>query len=345
MDAISPRHLFILFRSGPVFCRGFSAIEFSIFNFHACGDLLDKLIYFSLIQKNIHRLQNYRRLRDSFISPGLGCEDLHRYLKDEEPLFFQEFCQKREVIQKEHEELSRWISQGIQFTFPGDPFYPSGFVGMPGAPLFLSFKGHPAWRWGPCISVVGSRDASSLSHVWMEEHLARFLRQEKPILVSGGARGIDQMAHQLALRNACPTVVVLPSGLGAVYPQNLEAWQDKILEGGGCLLSEYPFYEKMQKYFFHDRNRLIAGLGIFTLLVEARRRSGSLLTAQKTLQLGKSVLVVPGHPCDPSHLGNLDLLSEGATPIRDAVDLGMYFKSELQLLPVMGSMASERVGG
>lgn len=87
----------------------------------------------------------------------------------------------------------------------------------------------------------------------------------------------------------------------------------------------------MRKHFFHDRNRLIAGLGTMTLLVEARRRSGSLLTAQKTLQLGKTVLVIPGHPCDNSHLGNLDLFTEGATPIRDAQDLSMYFRSELKM--------------
>lgn len=301
---------------------------------------MDKLIHLSLIQKNIRCLQNYRRLSEDILSYPLTCEELRRYLREEEEFFFQEICESRETLKREREELTRLKADGVQFTFSGDTLYPPSFLGMPGAPLFLSFKGHPAWMWGRSLSVVGSREPSSLSHLWMEEHLAEFLRQEKAILVSGGARGIDQMAHQLALRNSCPTVVVLPSGLGALYPQTLEVWQQKIFDGGGCLLSEYAFTEKMQKYFFHDRNRLIAGLGVMTLLIEARRRSGSLLTAQKTLQLGKSVLVVPGHPCDTSHLGNLDLLSEGATPIRDAEELGMYFRSELKVLPILGPMAS-----
>ena len=82
---------------------------------------------------------------------------------------------------------------------------------------------------------------------------------------------------------------------------------------------------------------------MLTLLVEAKRRSGSLLTAQKTLQLGKPVLIVPGHPCDNSHLGNLDLLSDGATPVRDAQDLCMYFQSEAKLHPGPSPIASEQL--
>lgn len=302
---------------------------------------MEKLIHLSLIQKNLRCLQNFRRLRDDILPYSLNSEELRRYLQVEEPFFFQEFCENKEALKQEREALARLHTQGVKFTFCGDRLYPPSFFGMPGAPIFLSYKGHPSWLWGRSLSVVGSRDITPLSQRWMEEHLAEFLRQEKAILVSGGARGVDQVAHQLALRNANPTVVVLPSGLGAIYPQNLQSWETKIIDGGGCLLSEYPFDERMQKHFFHDRNRLIAGLGIVTLLVEARRRSGSLLTAHKTLQLGKTVLVVPGHPSDSSHLGNLDLLSEGATPVRDAEDLGMYFRSELQTLPNVTSMASE----
>jgi DNA processing protein len=302
---------------------------------------MDKLVHLSLIQKNRCALQAFRRLREYLSSQLVSVEDLRHYLKSEEPFFFQEFCESKETLRRETEELSRLLVAGVQFTFMGDPLYPPSFSGMPGAPVFLSFQGHAAWLWGAAIAVVGSRDTTQTSHLWMEESFAGFLRQEKPVVVSGGARGIDQMAHRLAIRNNCATVAILPSGLGQIYPQNFESWQRAIVDGGGCLLSEYAYTEKMQKHFFHDRNRLIAGLGIVTLLVEAKRRSGSLLTAQKALQLGKSVLVVPGHPCDTSHLGNLDLLSEGATPIRDAEDLRMYYRSELNMSPRVGPMASK----
>lgn len=302
---------------------------------------MEKLVHLSLIQKNLRCLQNFRRLRESLEALPMSCTEIRDYLRKEEPFFFREFCERKSTCQQETEELQRLKNRGVSFTYIGSEFYPPSFCNMPGAPLFLSYKGHPAWLLGKSLAVVGSRDSSQLSHLWMEESFAHFLRLEKPVVVSGGARGIDQMAHQLALRNSCPTVVVLPSGLEFIYPKNLEAWQSKIIDGGGCLLSEYSYSEKMQKYFFHDRNRLIAGLGIMTLLVESRRRSGSLLTAQKTLQLGKTVLIVPGHPCDNSHLGNLDLLSEGATPIRDAEELRMYFRSELGVSTKFIPMPSE----
>lgn len=302
---------------------------------------MEIIVYLNLAQKNIRCLQNFRQLRESMSSQLFQSSDLRDYLKREEPFFFKEFCDRPEVLKRESEELSRLQTEGVSFTHIGEPLYPPSFLGMPGAPLLLSFRGHPAWMWGAGISVVGSRDISQMSHLWMEESFAEFLRHEKPVVISGGARGVDQMAHKLAIRNSCSTVVVLPSGLENIYPKTLEEWQTKIIDGGGCLLSEYSYSEKMQKHFFHDRNRLIAGLGAVTLLVESRRRSGSLLTAQKTLQFGKSVLVVPGHPCDQSHLGNLDLLSEGATPIRDAADLRMYFRSELSMTPRHGPMASD----
>lgn len=302
---------------------------------------MDKLIILSLIQKNLRCLQAFRRLREYLSSQTVHTEDLRNYLRNEEPFFFQEFCDRSEVRKKESEELQQLQAAGVQFTFMGDPLYPPSFSGMPGAPVFLSFKGHPAWLWGASIAVVGSREITQRSELWMEDSFVEFLRHEKPVVVSGGARGVDQMAHRLAIRNNCSTVAILPSGLGQIYPKNFDEWQKAIVEGGGCLLSEYPFEERMQKHFFHDRNRLIAGLGAVTLLVEARRRSGSLITAHKSLQFGKSVLVVPGHPCDNSHLGNLDLLSDGATPIRDAEDLRMYFRSELSMLPRAVPMASE----
>lgn len=302
---------------------------------------MEKLIHLSLIQKNIRYLQSFRKLREQLHHQSWGIEDLRRYLSAEEPFFFREFCERPESLRREAAEVSQLQDHGVHFTYVGEPFYPAGFINMPGAPLFISFKGHPAWLWAGSIAVVGSREASQLSHLWMEEYFTEFLRQEKPVVVSGGARGVDQLAHQLALRNSCSTVVVLPSGLENIYPKNLVDWERKIIDGGGCLMSEYAFSEKMQKHFFHDRNRLIAGLGALTLLVEARRRSGSLLTAQKTLQLGKSVLVVPGHPCEASHLGNLDLLSDGATPLRDAEDLRMYFRSELSMAPRCFPMASD----
>lgn len=282
------------------------------------------------IQKNIRLIQNRDHLSESFLPYDASFEGLCYYLRSEEFHFYKYFMEHKSDFDHEVEELYRQQMQGIRFTHPADSLYPTSFLQMPGAPILISFLGHPAWVHGRSIAVVGSRDASSLSNLWMEEYFSEFLQLEKAVVVSGGARGIDQMAHRLALRQQSPTIIALPSGLGAIYPSSLSTWLTSVVDGGGCFMSEYAFGQSMQKYYFHDRNRLIAGLGVMTLLIEARRRSGSLLTAQKTLQLGKNVLVVPGHPSEGSHLGNLDLLAEGATAVRDAQDLCMYFRGEIK---------------
>ena len=164
----------------------------------------------------------------------------------------------------------------------------------------------------------------------MEKEFSEFCEKQKPCVVSGGARGIDQKSHAMALRKSLPTIIVLPSGLGKLYPDSLKQWIGPVLDGGGCFISEYNFDQAMHKHLFHHRNRLIAALGKATLLVEARRRSGTLITAQQAIQLGRPVWVVPGHPHDPHFLGSLDLLAEGAVLIRDAQDLSIYFESELK---------------
>jgi DNA processing protein len=288
------------------------------------------IILLSLVQKNFRLIQNRSLLTSLLVDHAVSADKIVSHLEEHETLFTKTVLGCKNTMATEKNEISRLREQGVQFCFPGDVLYPESFIGMPGAPFLFSFLGHPCWMMKKSLAVVGSREASTLSRRWMEDCFTNFLLQAQPVIVSGGARGIDQMAHQLALRNSCPTVVVLPSGLNTMYPPSLEAWKSKVIEGGGCFLSEYPYYQEMLKHFFQDRNRLIAALGAMTLLVEAKRRSGSLLTAQKTLELGKSVFVVPGHPSDISHLGNIDLLTEGATPVRDAEDLHTYFLSELR---------------
>ena len=101
-----------------------------------------------------------------------------------------------------------------------------------------------------------------------------------------------------------------------------------IVEQGGCLLSEYDHAMPMQKYLFPHRNRLIAALGLATVIIEARLRSGTLITAEQACQAGRPVWVLPGHPQDPHFSGSLQLLMEGATMIRHAEDLRALFTVE-----------------
>ncbi|WP_413557610.1 DNA-processing protein DprA [Bdellovibrio sp. HCB209] len=219
--------------------------------------------------------------------------------------------------------------QGVHFVSYGEPLFPPQCYLMAEPPLTLSYRGSPCWMIERSIAVVGSREPSAESLRWMEQELAAFFETQMPLVISGGARGVDQKAHSLALRKNCQTVVVLPSGLGEIYPASLQDWIMPIIEGGGCLLSEYDYRQTMHKRLFHHRNRLIAALGATTLLVEARRRSGTLITANQAAELSRPVWVVPGHPLDPHFLGGLDLLLDGAQMVRDAQDLSTLFHSEL----------------
>jgi DNA processing protein len=106
----------------------------------------------------------------------------------------------------------------------------------------------------------------------------------------------------------------------------------EVLAGGGALLSEFEDAMPMQKHFFSRRNRLISSLGCATVIIEARRRSGTLITAREALDQSKPLWVLPGHPMDPRMQGSLDLIIEGGTPLRDAEDLNLLFASEIQAL-------------
>ncbi|WP_413584628.1 DNA-processing protein DprA [Bdellovibrio sp. HCB274] len=252
-------------------------------------------------------------------------QTLHEYFPS-----MAEYLEKNHALFKTHcAELLQWQMQGVQFLSYGESLYPSQCYRMADPPLTLSYRGSPAWMIERSISIVGSREPSAESLRWMEQELALFMELQLPFVVSGGARGVDQKAHSLALRKNCQTAVVLPSGLGEIYPSSLVDWITPVLDQGGCFLSEYDPKQMMHKRLFHHRNRLIAALGSVTLLVEARRRSGTLITAHQAAELSRPVWVVPGHPLDPHFLGGLDLLLDGAQLVRDAQDLSTLFHSEL----------------
>ncbi|MGE5086511.1 MAG: DNA-processing protein DprA [Bacillota bacterium] len=278
---------------------------------------------------NLHRDEIHNIYRSLGFEGNLNIESLASVFLGAFPEL-ESILHKNLNLYKDKFELnSRQAMKGVKFVCYGEKDYPSQCYLMADSPLCLSYVGTPCWQAGGSMSIVGSREPSSESLLWMEQELSSFLTKAKPLVVSGGARGVDQKAHALALRKLCTTAVILPSGLGEIYPESLKDWVRPIIDQGGCLISEYDYQQKMHKHLFHHRNRLIAALGTVTLLVEARRRSGTLITAHQAAQLGRPVLVVPGHPQDPHFQGSLDLLFEGAQMARDAEDLLMLFHSEL----------------
>lgn len=223
------------------------------------------------------------------------------------------------------EILERCLAEGAQVLHPGHADYPDEFFDLIDPPLFLAYRGKPVWKERPCLSVVGSREPGPVALEWMELHLDEVIRRRGMVTVSGGARGIDQKAHAISIRAGRPTVAFLPSGLFRLYPADFAAWIPEILACGGAVLSEFHPLKEMRRHHFEKRNRMIAALGRLLFVVEARRRSGSTMTARLARELSRTVCVLPSSPGNPRAAGTLDLLFDHAFPLRDAADLITLF--------------------
>lgn len=228
-------------------------------------------------------------------------------------------------VEKVYQELQR---SGAKFVTWADDDYPFYLRWTDSPPLILTYRGEMAWRHNLLLSIVGSRQSSPVGRQWLERHICQAVKALSLVTVSGAARGIDQAAHGASLRLGLPTIAFLPSGLNNTYPQCFTDWQKPILNCGGAIVSEFAPEVKMNKWHFHKRNRLIAGISLVTLVVEARRRSGTVMTANLAAALGRSVAALPGAVDCPPFAGNVDLLHDGAHLIRDAEDLALLVYSE-----------------
>lgn len=232
-----------------------------------------------------------------------------------------EYNSAKEYIQS----LSRY---NINYTFPEKEDYPKQFLKMKEPPLFLEYYGEPIWQKKELISVVGSREIHPLTERWMKQHLTEFIKLNDIGIVSGGARGVDQLSHLIAIKNNQDTIFVLPSGLLHLYPSSLESIKLDSMNKNICFVSEFEIHQKLHRSHFYFRNRLIAALGRITFVAQASLKSGSLLTVHHCLEIGKPVVTIPAHPEVLGFDGNLKLLFEGAYPIRNFVDLHDFWQAE-----------------
>jgi DNA processing protein len=227
----------------------------------------------------------------------------------------------------------KWcLENSVNITCPGHVDYPEGFYDLESRPNYFYYMGNPVWKTHPTISVVGSRAPQSSSLNWLEEILSKSLKNVNLAIVSGGARGIDQKSHQMALRMGRPTVALLPSGLMNMYPTEFKDWIKPILNTGGCVASQFQPASPMHKRFFRERNKLIAALSPMTLIVECKRRSGTLLTANFARDLNRTLCVMPTFPGEAG-MGGLDIICENyGQAIRDEKDLLFAFYNVSKLI-------------
>jgi DNA processing protein len=203
---------------------------------------------------------------------------------------------------------------GAVLVVPGDPEWPEGLALLDDSPpVLLWARGDRALLGRPAIAIVGARAATGYGeHVAME--LAAALAARDAVIVSGGAYGIDGMAHRAVLASRGATIAVLAGGLDRLYPSGHEALLGRIAEQG-LLLSEAPCGSAPTKWRFLQRNRLIAALSAATIVVEAGRRSGALSTAGHALGLGLPVGLVPGPITSAASAGCHAFLREWPTTL------------------------------
>lgn len=215
-------------------------------------------------------------------------------------------------------ELDQARAFGARFLGIGEPGYPPALRHIDAPPPLLAVKGALEVTGLPAIGMVGARNAS-INGCKFTAHLARECGRAGYGIVSGLARGIDQAAHRASLSTG--TIAALAGGLDRPYPPENVPLLDDIWNGQGLAISEMPFGWEPRARDFPRRNRLIAGVSLGVVVVEAAMRSGSLITARLAGEMGRLVFAVPGSPLDPRCEGTNGLIKQGATLVTEPRDI------------------------
>ena len=229
------------------------------------------------------------------------------------------------ALSKAKQEYAATEKLGGQYLFWGEAGYPAMLAPLPDAPPVLAAHGHTHLLVKPMVAIVGARNASAAARK-ITAMLAEPLSEMDMVIVSGLARGVDGTAHETSL--ATGTIAVIGNGAAHSYPKENADLQQRIVEQG-LLLAENPPDTAPQANLFPRRNRIIAGLSLGVIVVEAARRSGSLITARLAGEYGREVFAVPGSPLDARCLGSNNLLREGAVLTETVEDV------MVELRPVM----------
>jgi DNA processing protein len=217
------------------------------------------------------------------------------------------------------EQGNRIQAAGVDVVRVIDSAYPPLLRGVPDAPAVLFVKGQLPGEGEPAIAVVGTRRATAYGRQAAEK-LAGELARAGVVIVSGLARGIDAVAHNAALAAGGRTLAVLGSGVDRIYPAEHKGLAQRVV-GSGALVSEFPLGEPPDAPNFPRRNRIVAGLARGTLVIEADRESGALITVDFALEQGRDVYAVPGSIFSPVSRGTNAMIKDGAKPVMSADDI------------------------
>jgi DNA processing protein len=230
------------------------------------------------------------------------------------------FLKQRKTITPQH-ELERLQRLHIRAVTWNDKAYPPLLREIDYAPVVLYVRGTLTEADQFALAVVGTRNLSTYGQQ-VTERIVTELAKGQVTIVSGLAHGIDTIAHKTALDAGGRTIAVLASGLDIIYPAENLGLARRIVESGqGALLSEFPLGVQPESGNFPARNRIISGLSLGVLVVEAPEKSGALITARRALEQGRDVFAVPGSILSSRSAGVNKLIQDGARPIMDVQDI------------------------
>ncbi len=219
------------------------------------------------------------------------------------------------------EELAIAADRGVRVLTRGDGEYPEALRHTHDPPAVLYVRGQLQATDAVAVGVVGSRRCT---HYGAEQagRFGQLLGRAGFTVVSGGARGIDAAAHRGAMAAGGRTIAVMGCGLSTLYPpENADLFEQIVADGGGALLSELPMRTAVLSGNFPTRNRIISGLSLGVLVVEAARRSGSLITARVAAEQGREVFALPGRVDSPMSQGTNELIRDGAILVQNLADM------------------------
>lgn len=240
-----------------------------------------------------------------------------------------ESIMKKEFHDKALDEFERVKKAGGDILILDDGSYPDLLRQIDDPPITLYVRGDwQACLEQPCVGVIGSRNCSTYGKN-SAEMLSRELAARGITIVSGLARGIDTSAHRGAIEAKGRTIGVLGTGLDSIYPKENTRLAEEILEKGGALFTQFPLGTPPLKDNFPYRNRIISGLSLGVLIVEASERSGSLITARLAMEQNREVMAVPGNITSGNSFGTNYLIKAGAKLVQQWQDVVAELPSEI----------------
>lgn len=215
-----------------------------------------------------------------------------------------------------------WLQEVLseqQYVTWLSPDYPQELLALPFPPLVIFYKGNLSLLEHSCLAFVGARQATNYSTQVIRKLLPTIIERQF-VIVSGLAKGVDRMSHEMAIRSGGLTVGVIGCGLDICYPREVKPLFNE-MKKNHLVISEYPQGTPVKKHHFPMRNRIIAGLSKATCVIEAKERSGSLITAQLALDYGKDVFAIPGEILSGQSDGCHRLIQDGAKCVISVQDI------------------------